>query len=171
MNVLLVIAAKDFRDEEYAEPRRALEQAGHSVTVASTRSGECVGVHGLKVVATVALPAVVTAPFDAVVFVGGAGANVLFDNAQAQRIAVEMNGQHKVLGAICVGPVILARAGVLKGREATVFETETHELVKAQAHLRPSGVVVDGRIVTASGPAHAKSFGARLVAVLELSKP
>jgi len=47
--ILCVIAPERFRDEELAEPKRALEAAGHRVTVASTRPGHATGMLGARV--------------------------------------------------------------------------------------------------------------------------
>ncbi|MFQ6099297.1 MAG: DJ-1/PfpI family protein, partial [Armatimonadota bacterium] len=48
-SVLLVVASGNFRDEEYAEPRRALEAAGARVTVASSRLGTLRGMLGMTI--------------------------------------------------------------------------------------------------------------------------
>lgn len=165
MNILMVVA-QDFRDEELNEPRRALEQARHAVIIASNQVGRRLGVKGTQVDATVTLAQVDTGAFDGVIFVGGPGASVFFDDPHAHRIAVEIDQSGKLLAAICVGPVILAHAGVLTGRRATVFETETRELVDAGAIVTAKGVVEDGHLITASGPTHARAFGERVVIAL-----
>jgi protease I len=166
MNVLMVIAPEGFRDEELFEPRWLMERAGHTITIASTRTGQCTGTGGASVMSAAAIDLIDTRRLDAVVFVGGAGARALFDDRDAQRIAKEMALAHKIVGAICVAPVILARAGVLRGKRATVFPTEVRQLLEAHAQLRSLGVVSDGNVVTSSGPDHAHAFGERLVKML-----
>ncbi|MDP1827682.1 MAG: DJ-1/PfpI family protein [Archangium sp.] len=168
MDILMVVAQRDFRDEEFVEPRHALEAAGHHVIIGSVAVGPCTGTGGSTVRATVALADVRADRLDGVVFVGGPGARSLFDDAAAHRIAVEVSRAGKLLGAICVAPVILARAGVLVGRRATVFPSEAGSLTARHALLQHQDVVVDGKLVTASGPAHARAFGAALVQVLTL---
>jgi protease I len=172
MNVLMVIAPDGFRDEELFEPRWSLERAGHTVTLASTRAGRCTGTGGASVMATQDLSVVNTRFHDAGVFVGGPGARELFEDPDALRIARELNAAGKLVGAICLAPVILARAGVLRGKRATASPTEVRELIGAHAQLRSLGVVHDGNIVTSSGPDHAHAFGERLVKVMnELTRP
>jgi protease I len=80
------------------------------------------------------------------------------------------NGAGKVVAAICLGPLTLAKAGVLAGRKATIFPDR-----KAIQTLRDCGgiysaepVVVDGSIVTADGP---ESAGPFTDAVIRLLKP
>jgi len=73
-----------------------------------------------------------------------------------------------VVGAICIAPGILARAGILKGRKATVFPSEIEALKRNGAFYTALPVVIDGRIVTASGPEAAEEFGKALVKTLGL---
>ena len=117
MKVVMVVAQQGFRDEEFSKPRSALEGAGHTVVVASEDVGLCTGINGATVMATVALKDVAPEAFEGVVFVGGPGARALFDDKSAHHLAVEMSRAGKLVGAICVAPVILARAGVLAGGE------------------------------------------------------
>jgi len=70
------------------------------------------------------------------------------------------------VAAICISPVTLARAGILKNRRATVFPTEAEELKKEGAIYTGAPVEEDGRIITASGPEAAGEFGERIASVL-----
>ncbi|MBC7347996.1 MAG: DJ-1/PfpI family protein [Clostridia bacterium] len=99
-------------------------------------------------------------------FVGGEGAREYWDDLQAHRIAREALEQGKVLGAICLAPVTLANAGVLAGRKATVWPDEAARLKAAGAKYTGSGVEIDGRIVSASGPESAKDFGEAIARLL-----
>jgi protease I len=167
MNVLMVIAPQGFRDEELTAPRQELELAGYHVTLASLRVGECKGVYGTSATAELTLSEVDTRRFDGVVFVGGPGARSLFGDWNAHRIAREMARAHKVTAAICIAPVILARAGVLRGHRATVYESEVPELVAGHAVVRALGIVSDPPIVTANGPDQARRFAAVVVQALD----
>ena len=168
MKVLMVIAPQNFRDEELYEPMAALQRAGHAVTLASTQPGPCTGAKGGLAHAQLGLDGARARDFDAVVFAGGVGARVFFDDRRAHRLAREMNDAGKLVGAICIAPVILANAGVLAGRQATVFPTEGTALTQGDALLSFEEVVADGNVVTASGPAAARAFGDRLVDELAL---
>jgi protease I len=168
MNVVMIIAPKNYRAEELAQPRHVLEQAGHVVTVASTQHGECAAVPQGSARATASLREVDPARFDGVVFVGGPGARVLFDDPDAHRIAREATRLGKVVGAICIAPSILARAGVLRGKRVTCFPSETRELSLAGAVLEAKPVMRDDLLVTANGPEEAAHFGAVLITALKL---
>lgn len=165
-NVLLVVAYEMFRDEEYDEPRRALERAGNQVTVASSALGEATGRFGLTASVDVLVKDTNMADYDAVVYIGGPGAREYFDDPAAHKLAVEAAAAGKVIGAICIGPHTPAAAGVLKGKTATCFPSEADTLKRHGATYTGAEVEVDGNIVTASGPEAAKEFGEKLVEAL-----
>src|SRR6185503_13176523 len=72
--VLIVVAPERFRDEELIEPRRALEGAGHAVTVTSTRPGTAAGMLGAKTPIVQSLAQLDPHNFDAMYIAGGSGA-------------------------------------------------------------------------------------------------
>ncbi len=165
-SAVLVIAPETFRDEEYAEPKRLLEDAGVDVTTASVDAGLCQGRFGLEAHADVALRDVDPASYDAVAFIGGGGAKVYFDDPDAHRVARDTLDAGRVLGAICIAPSILGHAGLLEGISVTAFPSEETDLVAHGAVWTGRAVEVDGRIVTANGPESATAFGEELLRAL-----
>ncbi|MCD6429248.1 DJ-1/PfpI family protein [bacterium] len=165
---LMIIAFKNFRDEEYLEPKEILENGGVEITTASSQLGEAKGSFGNTAKVDLTLEQVNVADYDGVIFVGGPGAVVYQDNTKAQEIARKAVEQDKILAAICIAPTILAKAGVLSGRRATVW---TNVLDKSAAKiLEENGatfvkenVVQDGKIITANGPGAAKEFGRKIL--------
>jgi protease I len=164
--ILMVVAPERFRDEELFDTRAVLEANGHDVVVASTRLGECPGSRGGHVRPDALLAALRCQDFDAVVFVGGGGCKLLWRDDDALRLARDAASDAKVLGAICLAPVILANAGVLEGRSATVAGTEAKTLEACGATYTGPGVTVDGRIVTANGPKSSTLFGQQIAELL-----
>lgn len=170
-NILIVIASKNFRDEEYFVPFEILQNEGAKITTASSVKGETVGIEGGDARATMTLKEVNPKDFDAIVFVGGEGAKEFFDNDEAHKLAQEFHSRRKVVAAICIAPVILAKSGILKIRKATVWsslasKSGLEELKSAGCNYTDEGVVVDGNIVTADGPARAEEFAKAVVEVL-----
>ena len=164
--ILMVIAPKQFRDEELFVPREYFLVRGATVTVASSATGQIRGMLGRTFSPDAKLADVSAADFDAVVFVGGAGAEAYFDDPVAHKLARDADAGGKVLGAICIAPAILARAGVLKGRSATAFASVREILVAGGARVMDSSCVREGLIVTAEGPAAAEEFAAAVTKAL-----
>ncbi|MGB9920183.1 MAG: DJ-1/PfpI family protein [Moorellales bacterium] len=164
--VVMVVAHRDFRDEEFFEPKKILEERGAKVLVASSSLEEARGMLGGTLKPDLPLKDVRAADYDAVIFVGGEGAREYWDDLEAHRVAREALEQGKVLGAICLAPVTLANAGVLSGRKATVWHDEAARLEASGAEYTGARVEVDGRVVTAGGPESAKEFGEAVARLL-----
>ncbi|MBI5510379.1 MAG: DJ-1/PfpI family protein [Deltaproteobacteria bacterium] len=172
--VLMVVAPEGFRDEELSTPRQILEANGATVTVGSTKSGQAHGMMGARALATVSVDSCRASDYDAVVIVGGDGAaRHLWDHAGLARLVTDAATAERILGAICLGPVVLAKAGLLAGREATVWKSESAEAAmrRAGARLVDRDLVAVGRIVTARGPHVALAFAERLVEEMRASRP
>ncbi len=157
--VLFVIAQRIFRDEEYAHPRDVLETRGFEVVTASEEAGPAVGRFGLEVEADIALEDAVASGYDAVVFIGGAGAATFFDDPLAHNIARTLHEDGRVVAAICIAPSTLAHAGLLDGIRVTSFPSQREDLEIHGAIWTGADVEIDGSIITASGPDAARAFG------------
>ncbi len=164
--VLMIIAPKNFRDEELLEPKGVLTQAGAVVEVASTSLDTAVGMLGAEVGVDLLVDSVRVADYDAVVFVGGMGASQYWESTKAHSIAQEASQTGKVLGAICIAPVTLANAGLLREKKATVWASEKERIEAKGAKYTGSSVQVDGRIITADGPKAAREFGQTILKAL-----
>lgn len=167
-HILMVIAPAVFRDEEYAAPKQVLEARGARVTTASRQAGVCRGKLGMTAEATLAVTDADVTDYDAVVFVGGGGAEVFFDDPAAHALARAAADAELVLGAICIAPSVLARAGLLDGVHATAFPTQRDDLVAHGALWSDGPVEIDGRVVTANGPDAAPDFGLAIADLLGL---
>lgn len=164
--IVMIIACSMFRDEELFHTKEQLEKDGHEVVVASSRTGFCEGSRGGSAVAQITIDEISIDETDALVFVGGPGASEYFENSTAHKLAEEILLKDKVLAAICIAPVILAKAGLLKGRKATVFSSGEKELERCGAFYTGDMVTVDENIVTGNGPASAVSFAKRITEAL-----
>lgn len=171
MRILLVIASRDFRDEEYFIPCAAFEKAGFGIVTAGSRTGGAIGAQGGEADITHALKDIRAADFDALVFAGGGGSAEYFEDKQAHRLAREFDAAGKLVAAICIAPVILANAGVLSGRSATVWrsaldKTGPKALEKGGCALSRSHVERSGNIITADGPESASEFAKTIISAL-----
>ncbi|MHC4543002.1 MAG: DJ-1/PfpI family protein [Planctomycetota bacterium] len=156
---VLIVGRENFRDEELFETRRVLTEAGVNTVVASTRTGTIRGMLGRVTEATILVNDIVVNDYDAIIFIGGAGATEYFQSRAAWNISRETVQKRKVLGAICIAPAILANAGLLKGVRVTGFPTERDRLQRAGALYTGVPVERDGLIITGDGPIAAALFG------------
>lgn len=150
----MILAAENFRDEEYSIPRKYWESQGADVITASTDSFSR-GVLGTEVNNDFLLDEVSEDLFDGIFFVGGAGCMDLEENEDAKTLAEEFVKAGKVSGAICAAPRLFLAWGILKGKKCTGWngDNEFSKLAeKAKAIFTGESCTRDGKIVTADGP-------------------
>jgi len=170
-SVVIVIAFKNFRDEEYFVPRQIFYVAGADVKTASTQKGLASGAEGGQAQIDLLMNEINPADFDAVVFIGGPGALEYLDNENSYKLIKDTVSEGKLLAGICIAPTILAKAGVLNGKKATVWispldKSAVKILEDNGAIYEEKFVVADEKIVTASGPEAAEEFAMKVVEVL-----
>jgi protease I len=170
MKALIILIPEGFRDEEFAVPRDLLKKAGFSVTVAGLAPGESKGARGMKATPEKLLSEIKDADYDAIILPGGGGAKKhLFNNREILDLIRRYNDADKIVAAICLSGAVLANAGILSGRNATVFSTpETISIFKRSGvFYMGDGVFSDGNIITASGPEYAEEFAQKIVEMLK----
>ncbi|MDD5729587.1 MAG: DJ-1/PfpI family protein [Candidatus Omnitrophica bacterium] len=163
---VMIIASEGFRDEELFKPKEVLERNSIEVKIASTTLNQAKGVLGGKAKPDILLKDIDLKDFNGVIFIGGVGASQYWDDPVAHKLAKETAASGKVIAAICIGPVILAKAGILKGKRATVWSTDAGQLRFNGANYTGKDVERDGNIITAAGPFAAEQFGEELVKAL-----
>lgn len=171
-SIALIIAFRDFQDEEYFIPKQLLKRAGAEIKTVSSSLGEAVGSLGGEATVDILLNDLKVKDYNAVLFIGGPGAAKYMDDSQAHQIAQEVVSKNTLLGAICIAPAILANAGTLSGKKATVWSNAMDKsavkiLKEEGAKYESKAVVIDGKIITANGPAAAKSFAEAIIEVLK----
>jgi len=168
--ILLVIAQEQFRDEECFVPKKLFEAAGAKVTVAAESTETATGTLGGSIKPDLRISEARINDYDAIVISGGSGSKkYLWDNRYLHALVKEADVQKKIVSAICVSPVVLARTGILKGKESTVFKSPDtlHELKEHGAVYLDRDVVISGRIITGRDPKSAGAFGKAVLEALE----
>ena len=140
--MVFVVAPEVFRDEEYIEPKTILESAGIEVTTASTVVGEIYGKIKIKAQSQMLAKDIKVDDFDGIFFVGGNGASVYFEDEVVHDIARQFYDKGKIVSAICIAPVILANAGLLQNKKATVFPSGADILIQNGANYTGNSVIV-----------------------------
>ena len=166
--VVMVIAHKNFRDEELFVTKQTLEKKGVQVVVASSALTLAKGMLGGSYKPDILIKDINIDDYDALVFVGGMGATEYWNNEIAHNLARAALEKNKIVAAICIAPVTLAKAGLLKGKKATVWSSEANQLKSLGAIYTGKSVERDGLIITANGPQAAEEFGKAILAALGL---
>jgi protease I len=124
---------------------------------------------GAKTTATLSFEEIDPKRYDGLVIIGGAGSQTyLWDDDVLNQIVKFFHQSGKVVAAICLAPVVLARAGILKGKKATYYESPVsfREMKTGGVVITNAPVVKDGRIITANGPAASQEFTDAIVHAL-----
>ncbi len=162
--ILIILAYQGYQDYEFETVKDYLEMFGAQIDIASTNLGTASGKLGGFASVDLLIQEVEINNYNAVIFIGGPGAEELKNNQAVKHLAQLANRECELLAAICIAPVILANAGVLRNKRATVFVAEDYqhpaeELVNSGAEYIDNKIVVqDKNIITANGPQAAQDF-------------
>ncbi len=171
--VLFVIPPDGFDAEEFRTTRASLRRKGIGGLVASTAKDKVVGGKDYYV-PELALDEADMSSFDAVVFIGGPGADRLAQDAKALDLARRSFAEGKLVAAIGRGVLVLARAGILKNIEVTGDPAVKDEIQSCGAKF--TGSQIEPRwleentthIVTANDSGASLRFGTRIARDLGL---
>jgi protease I len=165
-SILLILPAADFNEQEYLTLKSLLVKKGFNIFIASDANSLCIGKNGLRVRADVNFFNIHAQNFAAIIFIGGEGVRKYWDNNILHKITVDFNKAQKVIAAICSAPVILARAGILSGRNVTCYPADKKEIEKKETTYKDEPAVVCGNIITAQSPAASPEFANLIVSHL-----
>ncbi|MBP9009660.1 MAG: Intracellular protease 1 [Euryarchaeota archaeon ADurb.Bin294] len=168
MKVLIAIPPEKFRDEELLIPVKKFQEAGVTYELASTHVGVVMGVLGKKAKVNRTFEDVLLSGIDdyyALMIVGGPGTQVhLWNNRHLIELVTIFNTRQKVVAAIDNAPIVIAKAGILKKKIATVAPGLTvREMMKEDAIIQNKPVVYKDRIVTAMGFEAAEEFASIII--------
>ncbi len=172
--IALIVAYEGFQEIEYAHTRAIVEESGINVQVASDQIGVAHSSNQeLAVSVDVLIEDLVLSAHDGIFLIGGPGALEHLDTSLVRSMMYRAYEQGLWIGAICISPRILLKAGLLDGKRMTGWNGD-----KALAALAPiygaeyveQPVVIEDRIVTAEGPEAATLFGRAIVEVLAVER-
>ena len=169
MKVLFPIT-NGFEEIEAATTLDVLRRAGIETVTAGMPSSMLIGSRGLHIKTDRKFEDVKNQDFDALVLVGGdPGYKNLQQSQDLLKTILDYDEKKKTIAAICAAPTVLAKAGILANRAATVYPGMERDIPRP----RNKKTVVDGNIITSQGPGTAIEFALTIVQVLkgeEISK-
>ncbi len=150
--IVMVFAPHLCCDEEFFRFKAHFDRHNIEVIAASTTANVGPGERlGLKVLPDIMISQIDVDNFDAIVVNSGNGCKeFLWDDTSLREVIRDAFARNKVIAAGCIAPVVLARAGILQSREATVLVRPgtIEELEKGGAIYRDEAVVASGNIIT-----------------------
>lgn len=168
MKVLIAIPPERFRDEELLIPVKKFQEAGVTYELASVHVGVVMGVLGKKAKVNRTFEDVLMKGIDdyyALMIVGGPGTQLhLWNNRHLLELIRIFNTKEKVVAGIDNAPIVIAKAGILKKKPATVAPGATiREMMKEDAIIQNKPVVFKDKIITASGFEAAGEFASVII--------
>jgi len=168
--VLVFVSQSDFRDEEYFKPKKIFTKAGFEVVTVSNTKEQATGMLGAKIMPDMALSSVKSSSeYAAIVIVGGnESMKYIWWNKPLMNLIEDFEKNNKVISGIGQAQVVIAQAGLLEKKLATVtnIKEAKDEFVKYKVKYIPKDVVISGNIVTAEGPQTSSKFGKTVLKLL-----
>jgi cyclohexyl-isocyanide hydratase len=119
---------------------------------------------GLQIVPTTSYAE--CAPLEVIMVPGGPGQQDLMEDEEALGFLRKQAAGAKFVTSVCTGSLVLAAAGLLKGKRATTHWAAIENLALMGAVPVREKVVVDGNIITGAGVTSGIDFALHLAAIL-----
>jgi len=126
------------------------EQNGLEIFLIAPQKEEITCAHGLRVFPDCSFGE--TPPLDLLVVPGGPGTREQMKNSHMLKFARDQAARCELLASVCTGALILAAAGLLKGKRATTHWSAHQELAKFDdITVVQERFVRDGNVITSAG--------------------
>ncbi len=171
---IAMLATDGFELVELTEPKKALENAGATVHVVASKSGQIRGFNHLDPAESVkvdkTLEQVKAEDYDNLVLPGGvANPDQLRTDTKAVAFVKAFVDAGKTVGAICHGPWTLVEAGAIKGKTLTSWPSLRTDIKNAGGTWVDREVVSDQGLITSRKPDDLPAFNRRLIEEFSVS--
>jgi 4-methyl-5(b-hydroxyethyl)-thiazole monophosphate biosynthesis len=160
---ILVPFAEGFEEIEALTIVDVLRRAGIEVVIVGVPSSIVTGSQGVRIFADKKISEIDPEDYDGIVLPGG---NPGYKNLAKSEKILEMirkfNSEGKLVAAICGSPAVLAKAGILQDKKATIYPGMEKEI----PYPRSEKVVVDENVITSQAPGTAMEFALKIVEYL-----
>jgi protease I len=164
MKKIAVLIENMYEDLELHYPYLRLKEARFHVDLVGSEKGvEYKSKHGYAVVSDLATKQVFAHDYHAVVIPGGYSPDLMRRCKATIAFVREMDGQQKIIAAICHGPWIMASACNLNGKTVTSFFSIRDDLVNAGAMWVDKEVVVSDHLITSRTPQDLVAFTTTII--------
>lgn len=165
--MVMILLADGFEELEALAPLDVLRRLEVETVLVGVSGKTVRGAHGVELTAERTLNQLKNETPDMVVLPGGMpGAANLEANPMVKALIKRTAEAGKYLAAICAAPMVLGKAGLLRGKRACCYPGFECDLEGAEV-CRDARVVTDGNIITARGPGAAAEFAFELGRIMK----
>jgi len=166
MKNILFLMMDGFEEIEAVVPIDILRRLEFNLVISGIKD-KVSGAHGLELGIDVLLNLIDFNEFDAVILPGGMpGSTNLRDSGVVVDIVKAMYEHGKIVAAICAAPIVLAKAGIMKGVTCTAYPMDLTKEALKEANLTGTLIERDDTIITGKGPGAAFAFAFEIAKVL-----
>lgn len=165
--ILMVVSPNGFNDRQYEICRRLFELKGYRLSVASIEKGVARGKTGRTIPVDIALRDVKTYDYEAIVFLGGEGTKILFDDDSARKLAKD--AKYKVMAASDNAVVLLALSGAAEEKKVTGPPELVGWILKGKAYYTGEPIRIDDKLITIQGPEMTEQMVNAVIKTIEKS--
>ncbi|MEO5702331.1 MAG: DJ-1 family glyoxalase III [Gammaproteobacteria bacterium] len=167
MTNVLVPLAQGCEEIEAVTIIDLLRRAGINVVSVGLDDQPIRASHGTHLLADTTLDDALQQDFDMIVLPGGQpGTDNLNSDPRISELLKKMANSGKFTAAICAAPSVLAKAGLLNGKQATGYPGVLEKMQLQNVLLKDQAVVTDGKVITSRGPGTAMDFALELIETL-----
>ena len=150
--ILIILPHRKFQDEEYQKSVSVFNRSNAVIIVASSSYKPAIGMLGLRVTPDLLIQDADAKDFD------GFGSCEYWHDSDVHMLLNEAYKDNKLICAICLAPVTLANAGLLKGKKATAYNSAKSYLTCKGVKYTGKSVETSGNMITARDAETAKKF-------------
>lgn len=169
MTRVLVPLAQGCEELETVTIIDILRRAGIEVVAAGLDDGPVTGSRGVRLLPDMPLDEALNMDYDMVALPGGLpGSDHLGADERVTGLLRSMNESGRFVGAVCAAPKVLARNGLLEGKQATAFPG----VLQAENHPDITGnrVTRDGTVITSRSVGTVMDFALAIIEALQGSE-
>lgn len=159
---VIAIVLDGFEETELIAPVDMLRRAGIDVDVATVGKTTAISSHNFSLSNLIDINTIDPKSYDLLILPGGAHYKKVIKCDMYLKL-IEYYAKNKIVGAICAGPTILGKLGLLKGKNYTCFTAMNEDF---GGNYKYQYVVEDGNIITAQACGASIEFGLKLVEYL-----
>jgi protease I len=168
---IAILVTDGFEQVELTGPQKALQQAGATTVIVSSKAGQVQGFHhdakGDSFTVDATFDDAQPEEFDAVLLPGGVmNADQIRMVPEAQAFVQAIDEQHKPLAVICHGAWLLISAGLVEGRTMTSWPSLEDDILNAGGTWVDQEAVVDQNWVSSRKPDDIAVFNTHLINLL-----